>query len=56
MEKNRDSQGCAWYVLVSLFGETGFLGVALSVLQLTLWMRLASNSETRFPLFPEVWN
>ena len=32
------------------FFETGFLWVALAVLELTLWTRLASNSEIRLPL------
>jgi hypothetical protein len=33
--------------------ETGFLCVALAVLELTLWTRLAWNSEIHLPLPPE---
>jgi hypothetical protein len=36
--------------------ETGFLCVALAVLELTLWTRLASNSEICLPLPPECWD
>jgi hypothetical protein len=39
-----------------LFFETGFLCVALAVLELTLETRLASNSETRLPLSPKCWD
>jgi hypothetical protein len=35
------------------FFETGFLCIALAVLELTLSSRLASNSEIRLPLPPE---
>jgi hypothetical protein len=35
---------------------TGFLCVALAVLELTLYIRLASNSEIRLPLPPECWD
>ena len=35
------------------FFETGFLCVALAVLELTLYTRLASNSEIRLTLPPE---
>jgi hypothetical protein len=36
--------------------ETGFLSIALAVLELTLLTRLASNSEIRLPLPPECWD
>jgi hypothetical protein len=36
--------------------ETGFLCVALAVLELTLLTRLASNSEIRLPLHPKCWD
>ena len=39
-----------------LFFETGFLCVALAVLELTLWTRLASNSEIRLLLPPKCWD
>jgi hypothetical protein len=38
------------------FFETGFLCVALAVLELTLWTRLASNSEIHLPPPPEYWD
>jgi hypothetical protein len=38
------------------FFETGFLCIALTVLELTLWIRLASNSEIRLPLPPKCWD
>jgi hypothetical protein len=38
------------------FFETGFLCIALAVLELTLKTRLASNSEIRLPLPPECWD
>jgi hypothetical protein len=38
------------------FFETGFLCIALAVLELTLWARLTSNSEIRLPLPPECWD
>jgi hypothetical protein len=38
------------------FFETGFLSVALAVLELTLQTRLVSNSEIRLPLPPECWD
>jgi hypothetical protein len=38
------------------FSKTGFLCVALAVLELTLQTRLASNSEIRLPLPPECWD
>ena len=40
--------------LVWLF-KTGFLCVALDDLELTLWTRLASNSEIYLPLSPRHW-
>jgi hypothetical protein len=36
--------------------ETGFLCVALAVLELTLYTRLASNSEICLALLPECWD
>ena len=36
------------------FFKTGFLCVALAVLEFTLWTRLASNSERSLP--PECWD
>jgi hypothetical protein len=36
--------------------ETGFLCVVLAVLELTLYTRLASNSEIRLPLPPKCWD
>jgi hypothetical protein len=41
---------------VFCFFETGFLYVALAVLELTLQTRLASNSEILLPLPPECWD
>jgi hypothetical protein len=38
------------------FFETGFLCVALAVLELTLETRLASNSEIRLPRPPKCWD
>ena len=46
-----------WFLFVCFcFFETGFLSVALAVLELTLQTRLASNSEIRLPLAPECWD
>jgi hypothetical protein len=42
--------------LVFRFSETGFLCVALAVLELTLQTRLASNSEIHLPLPPKCWD
>jgi hypothetical protein len=39
-----------------VFFETGFLCVALAVLELTLWTRLALNSEIWPPLPPKCWD
>jgi hypothetical protein len=36
--------------------ETGFLCIALAVLELTLYTRLALNSEIRLPLPPKCWD
>jgi hypothetical protein len=38
------------------FFETGFLYIALAVLELTVWTRLALNSEIRLPLPLECWD
>jgi hypothetical protein len=38
------------------FFETGFLCIALAVLELNLKTRLASNSEIHLPLPPECWD
>jgi hypothetical protein len=43
-------------LLLLLLFETRFLCVALAVLELTPWARLASNSEIHLPLFPEYWD
>jgi hypothetical protein len=37
-------------------GWAGFLCVALAVLELTLWTRLALNSEILLPLTPKCWD
>jgi hypothetical protein len=39
-----------------LFFETGFLCIALAILELTLETRLVSNSEIRLPLPPKCWD
>jgi hypothetical protein len=44
------------FCLFFVFFETGFLCVALAVLKLTLYTRLASNSEICLPLPPECWD
>ena len=36
--------------------QTGFLCVALAILELTLYTRVASNSEIRLPLPPKCWD
>lgn len=36
--------------------KTGFLCVYLAVLELTLYTRLASNSENLLPLSPKYWD
>jgi hypothetical protein len=41
-------------VCISVFQKTGFLCVALAVLELTLYTSLASNSEIR--LSPKCWD
>ena len=38
------------------FSETGFLFVALTVLELVLYTTLALNSEICLPLTPECWD
>jgi hypothetical protein len=40
------------FVLFCFVFKTGFLCVALAILELTLWARLASNSEICLPLPP----
>jgi hypothetical protein len=47
-----------YYFLFFIFGffETGFLCVALAVLELTLLTRLASNPEIHLPLPPKYWD
>ncbi|EDL01979.1 chloride channel CLIC-like 1, isoform CRA_b [Mus musculus] len=42
--------------LDSLTHKTGFICIALTILELTLYTRLASNSEIRLPLPPECWD
>jgi hypothetical protein len=42
-----------FYFFVCLFFETGFLCKALAVMELTLYTRLALNSEIRLPLSPK---
>jgi hypothetical protein len=44
------------FVLFCFVFETGFLCIALAVLELTLYTRLASNPEIRLPLPPECWD
>ena len=44
------------FLFLFLFFETGFLCVALAVLEPTLQTRLASNSEIRLLLPPECWD
>jgi hypothetical protein len=44
------------FIYLFWFSETGFLCVALAVLELTLQTRLASNSEIRLPLPPKCWD
>ena len=41
--------------LVFWFFEIGFLCVALAVLELTLQIKLALNSEIGLPLLPKCW-
>jgi hypothetical protein len=43
-------------LFVCLFFETGFLCVALDVLELTLQTRLAWNSKIHLPLPPKRWD
>ena len=44
------------FLFLFLFFQTGFLCIALAVLELTLQTRLASNSEICLPLPPECWD
>jgi hypothetical protein len=44
------------FIYLFWFFETGFLCVALAVLELTLLTRLASNSEICLPLPPKCWD
>jgi hypothetical protein len=44
------------FFLLFGFFETGFLCVALAVLELTLETWLASNSEISLPLPPKCWD
>jgi hypothetical protein len=56
-EGARSQHNSTWFLFVCLFVcffETGFLCVALAVLELTLSTRLASNSEIR--LHPKCWD
>jgi hypothetical protein len=46
-------RGWGLHGFLFLFFETGFLCIALAVLELTLYARLASNSEIHLPLPPE---
>ena len=43
-------------LFVCLFFETGFLCIALALLELTLKTRLASNQEICLPLPPKCWD
>jgi hypothetical protein len=45
-----------WFFCFFWFFETGFLCIALAVLELTLYTRQASNSEICLPLPPECWD
>jgi hypothetical protein len=44
------------YLFIYLFIKTRFLCVVLAVLDLTLWTRLASNSEIPLPLPSKCWD
>jgi hypothetical protein len=44
------------FYLLFCFVLTGFLCIALAVLELTLQTRLASNSEICLPLPPKYWD
>jgi hypothetical protein len=48
--------GFVSFCFVFLFLETGFLCIALAVLELTLLTRLALNSEIRLPLPSKCWD
>ena len=45
-----------FYFILFWFFETGFLCVALAVLEPTLYTRPASNSEIHLPLPPKCWD
>jgi hypothetical protein len=47
---------CFVCLFICLFFETGFLCVALAVLELTLYTKLALNSEIYLPLPPKCWD
>jgi hypothetical protein len=47
---------CFFFFLFFFFFETGFLCIALAVLELTLKTRLALNSEICLPLPPKCWD
>ena len=58
-EQSPDFFFCCWGLFVCLFfgfSETGFLCIALAVLELTLQTRLAWNSEIRLSLPPKCWD
>jgi hypothetical protein len=46
----------SFFFFFLVFFETGFLCIVLAVLELTLWTRLASNSEIHLPLPPKCWD
>jgi hypothetical protein len=45
-----------YFIYLFWFFETGFLCIALVVLELTLKTKLASNSEIHLPLPPKCWD
>ena len=45
-----------FFVCLFWFFKTGFLCIALAVLGLTLYTRLALNSEIPLPLPPKCWD
>jgi hypothetical protein len=58
-ERRREKQGRKEEernLLTFFFFEIVFLCIALAVLELTLWTRLASNSEMHLPLPPKCWD
>jgi hypothetical protein len=53
----RSHSSILYFLFVCLiFFKTGFLCIVLAILQLTLYTRLASNSEIHLPLPPECWD